>query len=347
MTQRARAPARGRAGAVHPGRRLQAPQLPRQAPGRRGCRWRAAARSSSSPPTTTSGSEQPARGGRGGQGRARPLRRRHRVGALHLRHLHRSTASWRAACARLVGNAGVALSFVSCWNANEAVPGTLLGEDDLVLSDQLNHASIIDGVRLAKAITKCQTGGLPARRPRRPRREARRRAGPPGQAGDHRRRLLDGRRHRAAARPARASAASTTRCWWWTTRTPPACWARPGRGTAEHFGMVGEVDIITSTLGKALGGAAGGFVAALGGGLRLPHPAGAAAALLQRAAAHRRGQLARQHRVPRGAPGAGDPPARERAATSASGSSSSASSRSRARPRSFRSSSARPRPPSG
>ncbi|HTO73163.1 MAG TPA: aminotransferase class I/II-fold pyridoxal phosphate-dependent enzyme, partial [Gemmatimonadales bacterium] len=62
-----------------------------------------------------------------------------------------------AALARLVGTAA-SLSFVSCWNANEAVPGTLLGEQDLVLSDQLNHASIIDGVRLAKAITRCQTG---------------------------------------------------------------------------------------------------------------------------------------------------------------------------------------------
>src|SRR5918993_2988370 len=61
-----------------------------------------------------------------------------------------------AACARLVGTEA-SLSFVSCWNANEATPGTLLGEEDIVISDQLNHASIIDGVRLAKAITKCQT----------------------------------------------------------------------------------------------------------------------------------------------------------------------------------------------
>src|SRR5829696_7137991 len=67
--------------------------------------------------------------------------------------VHRSL---EAACARLVGTPA-ALSFVSAWNANEAVPGTLLGEQDLVISDQLNHASIIDGIRLAKAITKCQT----------------------------------------------------------------------------------------------------------------------------------------------------------------------------------------------
>ena len=61
-----------------------------------------------------------------------------------------------AACARLVGTPA-SLSFGSAWNANEAVPATLLSENDLVISDQLNHASIIDGVRLAKAITKCQT----------------------------------------------------------------------------------------------------------------------------------------------------------------------------------------------
>ncbi len=56
------------------------------------------------------------------------------------------------ACADFVGTEA-SLSFVSCWNANEAVPATLLGPDDFVISDQLNHDSIIDAVRLAKSIT--------------------------------------------------------------------------------------------------------------------------------------------------------------------------------------------------
>ena len=60
------------------------------------------------------------------------------------------------ACARLVGTPA-SLSFVSCWNANEAFPGTLLTENDVIISDQLNHASIIDGIRLAKAITRCRS----------------------------------------------------------------------------------------------------------------------------------------------------------------------------------------------
>ena len=49
------------------------------------------------------------------------------------------------------------LTYVSCWTANEGLCPTVLGEADVVISDQLNHASIIDAIRLAKTITKCQT----------------------------------------------------------------------------------------------------------------------------------------------------------------------------------------------
>jgi glycine C-acetyltransferase len=170
--------------------------------------------------------------------------------------VHRSL---EAACARLVGT-GASLSFVSAWNANEAVPATLLGEQDIVISDQLNHASIIDASRLAKAITKCQTAvyrhadladleeKLTAARDRRTRMV-----------------VTDGifsmegsiaplpdlvelcRRHDAVLMVDDSHATGVL--------------GAHGRGTAEHFGLVGEIDIITSTLGKALGGAAGGFAA--------------------------------------------------------------------------------------
>jgi glycine C-acetyltransferase len=171
--------------------------------------------------------------------------------------IHRALES---ACARLVGTAA-SLSFVSAWNANEAVPGTLLGEEDIVISDQLNHASIIDGLRLAKAITKCQTAVY--RHADLADLEARLEA-----ARDRRVRMVitDGvfsmegsiaplpdlvelcRRHRAVLVVDDSHATGVL--------------GATGRGTAEHFGLVGEIDIITSTLGKALGGAAGGFAAA-------------------------------------------------------------------------------------
>jgi glycine C-acetyltransferase len=164
-----------------------------------------------------------------------------------------------AACARLVGTAA-SLSFVSAWNANEALPATVLTEHDLVISDQLNHASIIDAIRLAKAITKCQSAvylhgdlaDLDAKL---------------SAARDRRVKLVitDGifsmegaiaklpdlielcRKHQAVLMVDDSHATGVL--------------GRQGRGTAEHFGVLGEVDIITSTLGKALGGAAGGFVA--------------------------------------------------------------------------------------
>src|SRR5476649_1311415 len=62
-----------------------------------------------------------------------------------------------AALARFVGTES-SLSFVSAWNANEGLTANIAEEGDFVISDQLNHASIIDSMRLAKAITKCTTG---------------------------------------------------------------------------------------------------------------------------------------------------------------------------------------------
>ena len=49
------------------------------------------------------------------------------------------------------------MSFVAAWNANEALTSSVVEEGDAVFSDALNHASIIDSMRLAKAITKCTT----------------------------------------------------------------------------------------------------------------------------------------------------------------------------------------------
>jgi glycine C-acetyltransferase len=163
------------------------------------------------------------------------------------------------ALARFVG-CDAAMSFVSCWNANEALTPTVLEEGDVVLSDELNHASIIDSIRLAKSITKCASAVF--------------------KHGDMADLVAKLEAHRGARRKL-----------IWTDgvfsmegsicKLPDLldiAWkhdailavddshatgvlGRTGRGTAEHYGVVGQVDIVTSTLGKALGGAAGGFVA--------------------------------------------------------------------------------------
>jgi glycine C-acetyltransferase len=164
-----------------------------------------------------------------------------------------------AALARFVGTEA-ALSYVSAWNANEALTPSLMREGDVVISDALNHASIIDSIRLAKGATRCTTAVY---------RHA---------DLDHLRELL--RAHRSAPRKliwtdgvfsmegaiaklpeilqiARDEGATVVM----DDSHASGVLGATGRGTAEHFGVLGEVDIITSTLGKALGGAAGGFIA--------------------------------------------------------------------------------------
>jgi glycine C-acetyltransferase len=164
-----------------------------------------------------------------------------------------------AALAKFAGTQA-SLTYVSCWNANEGLPATILGESDIVISDQLNHASIIDGIRLAKTITKCQTAVYKHS-------DMADLAAQLEQAKDRRTKLImtDGifsmegdiaklpdilelaRRHDAVVCMDDSHASGVL--------------GQNGRGTAEHCGVLGDVDIITSTLGKALGGAAGGFTA--------------------------------------------------------------------------------------
>jgi glycine C-acetyltransferase len=163
------------------------------------------------------------------------------------------------ALARFVGTES-SLSYVSAWNANEGLTGTIAEEGDFVVSDALNHASIIDSMRLAKAISKCTTavykhGDMDDLREKlRGASNARRRMiwtdgvfsmeGAIAKLPD----ILEvAREHDAIVFVDDSHATGVL--------------GKTGRGTAEHFGVLGEVDVITSTLGKALGGAAGGFVA--------------------------------------------------------------------------------------
>ena len=126
---------------------------------------------------------------------------------------------------------------------------------------------------------------LRPRRPGRPGSEARRGGRRPAPAGGHRRRLLDGRRPGPARRDLRHRRAAPGAGAGGRLATPPGFVGRTGRGTPEHFGVQGRVDIITSTLGKALGGAAGGFVAGRREVVDLLPPAGPPLPLLQHARA--------------------------------------------------------------
>src|SRR5579884_1915604 len=145
--------------------------------------------------------------------------------------------------------------FSSCFDANGGIFEALLGEEDAVISDALNHASIIDGIRLCKARRlRYANGDLDEL-------EARLR-----EAKDARYRLvatdgvfsmdgylakLDGicdlaERHDALVMVDDSHGVGVV--------------GAGGRGTPEHYGVAERVDIHTGTLGKAIGGASGGYV---------------------------------------------------------------------------------------
>src|SRR2546421_5287002 len=153
-----------------------------------------------------------------------------------------------------------ALTYVSCWSANEGLCPTVLSEPDLVISDQLNHASIIDSIRLAKAITKCQTAVY--KHSDMKDLEDKLRA-----ATSARRKLIftDGIFSMEGDIAKLPDLAALARKYDAVLAVDDShatgVLGKAGRGTPEYYGMLGDIDIITSTLGKALGGAAGGFTA--------------------------------------------------------------------------------------
>jgi glycine C-acetyltransferase len=163
------------------------------------------------------------------------------------------------ALAELVGTEA-SLTYVSCWNANEGLVATVLGENDVVISDQLNHASIIDAVRLARQIGKSQSAVY--RHSDMADLEDKLRA-----AKGARTRLVftDGVFSMEGDLARLADICELARKFDAVVAVDDShatgVMGQTGRGTAEHAGLLGQVDIITSTLGKALGGAAGGFTA--------------------------------------------------------------------------------------
>jgi len=157
------------------------------------------------------------------------------------------------AIARFLGTED-AILYTSCFDANGGLFETLLAEDDAVISDALNHASIIDGVRLCRAArhryAHADMGDLE-------------RALQATQAARTRLVVTDGvfsmdgdvaRLEEICALAERYDALVMVDDSHATGFFGPT-----GRGTPEHCGVSGRVDVITSTLGKALGGASGGF----------------------------------------------------------------------------------------
>ncbi len=150
-----------------------------------------------------------------------------------------------------------AILYSSCFDANGGLFETLLGPEDAVISDELNHASIIDGVRLCKA-TRLRYANRDMADLEAKLRES--------QGARHRLIATDGvfsMDGYVAPLDAIVELAERYRALVMVDDSHAVGFmGATGAGTPELFGVQGRIDIVTGTLGKALGGASGGYTAA-------------------------------------------------------------------------------------
>lgn len=149
-----------------------------------------------------------------------------------------------------------ALTYVSCWSANTGLMPAIAGAEDVLISDALNHASLIDGCRMSKAkrlvYPHSDLVDLEAKLQ--------------SVAGARRIFIVTDGVFSMEGSIAKlpeiiALAKKYNASVILDDSHGVGVMGKNGRGTAEHFGVEDQVDIITGTLGKALGGAAGGYVA--------------------------------------------------------------------------------------
>lgn len=149
-----------------------------------------------------------------------------------------------------------ALTYVSCWAANTGLMPTIAGAEDVLISDALNHASLIDGCRMSKAKRHVYAhNDMKALEEKLKESQGSRRLfivtdgvfSMEGSIVNLPELVKLARKYNAAIILDDSHGVGVM--------------GKGGRGTAEHFGLEHEIDIYTGTLGKALGGAAGGYVA--------------------------------------------------------------------------------------
>jgi glycine C-acetyltransferase len=158
-----------------------------------------------------------------------------------------------------------AYTFTSCWNANEALFPTVCEPGDIIISDELNHASIIDSVRLATVIRKGVLKGVYRHNDLRALREqldaARANAAVTGVTWVVTDGVFSMEGDIADLRGLRALCDEFSAVLVVDDSHGTGVMGATGRGTHEHCGVpASQIDFITGTLGKALGGGAGGYI---------------------------------------------------------------------------------------